>query len=63
MVEYLNELRTGLACRELIETERPILDVAFASGFRNLSNFNRRFRALKGMSPRDYRRAFRPENH
>jgi AraC-like DNA-binding protein len=63
LVEYQNELRTGLACRELIETERPVSDIAFASGFNNLSNFNRRFRALKGLCPRDYRRAFRPEDH
>jgi AraC-like DNA-binding protein len=63
LVVYLNELRTGLACRELIETDRPVSDIAFASGFHNLANFNRRFRALKGMSPREYRRAFRPEDH
>ncbi|MBV8879199.1 MAG: AraC family transcriptional regulator [Planctomycetaceae bacterium] len=63
LVEYLNELRTGLACRALIETERPVSDIAWDSGFNNLSNFNRRFRRLKGMSPREYRRAFRPENH
>jgi AraC-like DNA-binding protein len=63
LVEYLNELRTGLACRELIETERPVSDIAYDSGFNNLSNFNRRFRGLKGMSPRDYRRAFRPQDH
>jgi AraC-like DNA-binding protein len=62
LVGYLHELRTGLACRALIESERPVSDIAFASGFNNLSNFNRRFRSLKGMSPRDYRRAFRP-NH
>jgi AraC-like DNA-binding protein len=63
LVGYLNELRTGEVCRELIETERPVSEIAFGSGFNNLSNFNRRFRAQKGLSPRDYRRAFRAENH
>jgi AraC-like DNA-binding protein len=63
LVGYLNELRTGEACRELIETERPVSEIAFGSGFNNLSNFNRRFRAQKGLSPRDYRRAFRAEDH
>jgi AraC-like DNA-binding protein len=62
LVGYLHELRTGLACRALIESERPVSDIAFASGFNNLSNFNRRFRSLKGMSPRDYRRAFRVDH-
>jgi AraC-like DNA-binding protein len=55
LVGYLNELRVGRACRELIETERPISRIAFDSGFNNLSNFNRRFCDLKGMSPREFR--------
>lgn len=58
LVAYLNELRTGLACRELVESERSISDIAFDSGFNNLSNFNRRFLELKGMSPRAFRRQF-----
>jgi AraC-like DNA-binding protein len=60
LVAYLNELRTGLASRELIESDRPVSDIAFDSGFNNLSNFNRRFLALKGMNPREFRRQFRP---
>jgi AraC-like DNA-binding protein len=58
LVAYLNELRTGLACRELIETDRSISDIAFDSGFNNLSNFNRKFLELKRMSPREFRRQF-----
>lgn len=58
LVAYLNELRTGLACRELVESDRSISDIAFDSGFNNLSNFNRRFLELKGMSPRSFRRQF-----
>ena len=60
LVDYLNELRVGHACRLLLETDRPVADVAFASGFRNLAHFNRRFLALRGRPPRDYRRAFAP---
>ncbi|MES2818155.1 MAG: helix-turn-helix domain-containing protein, partial [Pseudomonadota bacterium] len=33
-----------------------VTDVCFESGFNNLSNFNRRFQQLKGMTPSDYRR-------
>jgi AraC-like DNA-binding protein len=40
-----------------------VSDIAYDSGFNNLSNFNRRFRSLKGLSPREYREAFRPDNH
>jgi AraC-like DNA-binding protein len=59
LVGYLTELRIGRACRLLMETDRSVSDVGFASGFNNLSNFNRRFRALKGLSPREFRAPFR----
>jgi len=62
LVAYLNELRTGLACRELIESERSVSEIAFDSGFNNLSNFNRRFLALKGRSPRAFRREHSPNS-
>lgn len=57
-VSYMHELRVGEACRLLIETDTPITDVCFAAGFGNLSNFNRIFRRLRGVSPRQYRRAY-----
>ncbi|GAB4111450.1 MAG: AraC family transcriptional regulator [Phycisphaeraceae bacterium] len=53
---YVHELRIGHACRLLLETDKPVTDICFASGFNNLSNFNRVFLALKGLSPRAYRR-------
>lgn len=52
---FVNELRVGQACRALIETDRPVAEIAFESGFNNLSNFNRRFRELRGVSPRQFR--------
>ena len=58
-VSYLNELRIGRACRELIETDMNITEIAFRAGFNNLSNFNRRFRRMKNLTPRAYRRLTR----
>ncbi len=55
-VAWVHEVRIGHACRLLTTTERPVLDVALASGFENLSNFNRVFRRLRGCTPRDFRR-------
>ena len=55
LVQYVNALRVGEACRLLLETNAPVTEIAFQVGFNNLSNFNRRFRELKEMSPREYR--------
>jgi AraC-like DNA-binding protein len=52
---FVNEVRIGHAHRMLIETKQTISEVAFASGFESLSNFNRRFREISGISPREFR--------
>lgn len=54
--EYVNELRVGRACRLLAEEQRRVTDIALECGFASLANFNRRFRAIAGMTPREYRR-------
>jgi AraC-like DNA-binding protein len=53
---FVNELRVGRACRLLTESEKNVTQVALECGFTNLSNFNRQFLRLKGLSPRTFRR-------
>jgi AraC-like DNA-binding protein len=53
---FINEVRLGHACRLLSESQIPIIDIAYACGFKNLSNFNRRFRESYSITPRDYRK-------
>lgn len=53
---YLTDLRLGLACRRLLDTDDRVSEIAFAAGFGNLSNFNRAFRRSRNMSPREFRR-------
>lgn len=57
---YLTDLRLGLACRLLVETERSVSEIAYDVGFGNLSNFNRAFRQSRGMAPRDFRKQSLP---
>ena len=57
--DFVCEVRLGHARRLLIETSDGIAQVAYASGFNNLSNFNHQFHKVVGCSPNDYRRQHR----
>ena len=56
VVECVNRARIRKSCLLLKRTEASVLEIAFAVGYNNLSHFNRYFRRLMGMSPRDYRK-------
>ena len=56
LTAFLNEVRIVNAKRLLAETNESITEIAFASGFRNLSHFNVQFRRSSAESPRDYRK-------
>lgn len=55
---FLNEYRINAACQLLIETDRPVSDVAMASGFETLPFFYRQFGKFKKLSPKKYRDNF-----
>jgi AraC-like DNA-binding protein len=53
--QYILRVRLCQAAMRLANGQARILDVALASGFTDLSNFNRTFRTEFGLSPRVYR--------
>ena len=53
--EYIIEIRLGYASRMLVDTTKSVAEICFASGFNNLSNFNRIFKKRKGCSPTEFR--------
>jgi AraC-like DNA-binding protein len=57
--EYVNEVRIGRACAMLAEDKANITDIAMDCGYRNLANFNRRFRQVTETTPSEYRARFR----
>lgn len=59
--QYLVRARLRRAARLLAEQERAITDVAYDSGFGDLSNFVRTFRRAAGVSPRAFRKAAKGE--
>jgi AraC-like DNA-binding protein len=52
--DFLNEYRINYACKKL-ESSLSISEVCFASGFNNVSHFNKTFKAIKGQSPKQFR--------
>lgn len=57
-IDRLNEIRLGHASRMLIETSQSIAEVAYKSGFNNISNFNRIFKAKKNCTPKEFRETY-----
>ena len=53
--EYLNIYRLNAAAEALRTTDDTVLTVAERCGFKNLSYFNRAFKASFGLTPREYR--------
>ncbi|WP_299184316.1 AraC family transcriptional regulator [uncultured Aquimarina sp.] len=55
--QFLIEVRIENVCRLLSkETEITISEASYNSGFKNLSNFNRKFKEIKGVTPSTYKK-------
>ena len=60
MLDYLAQLRIGIACQLLINTDRPIGVVAMEAGYGTAAHFNRQFLQRKNMTPKEFRASYRP---
>jgi AraC-like DNA-binding protein len=54
--EYLNRIKIDFACKFLMDVNLSITEVAYESGFNNLSHFNKQFRKHTGMTPSEYKK-------
>jgi len=54
-IAFLNQLRIHEACKKLADkNEYQISDIAYKSGFNSITNFNRVFKSVRGISPKEY---------
>jgi AraC-like DNA-binding protein len=60
--DFLNEVRIGFACKLLQQSDLPVTQVAYECGYSNISYFNRTFKKIHGITPRDYRQKSMVEN-
>lgn len=52
---YLNEIRVAKVCSQIAHGRLSITEAAFQAGYNNLSNFNRRFLEVTGLTPKAFR--------
>jgi AraC-like DNA-binding protein len=57
-MQYLVQVRVGLARKLLEETDKDVISICFEVGYDSVSTFYRSFKAIAKMSPKSYR-----ENH
>ncbi len=61
--QFLTEVRIENSCRILSkEPDISIAEASYSSGFKNLSNFNRKFKKIKGITPSGYRKKLQNPN-
>lgn len=55
--QFLTEVRIENSCNILSkDRDISIAEVSYSSGFKNLSNFNRKFKKIKGITPSEFRK-------
>jgi len=57
-ISFLNEVRISHACKLLTDTQLPVSDICYDSGFNTLANFNKQFLKTKSKTPMQYRKLF-----
>lgn len=53
-ISFLNEIRIGYACKLLVEEKLAVNMACAQSGFNNLAHFNKSFKRIFKLSPREY---------
>ena len=59
IAQYLRRQRLSQAMMMLVDTDKPIIEIAFACGYGSLSRFYDAFQRHMGKTPREYRMQFR----
>lgn len=55
-IEFLNEIRVSQAAQMIAQDQNLIGNIAYDCGFGSLSNFNKVFKSIKGLTPTEYKK-------
>lgn len=59
LVDFIKEIRIGHAAKILMEGNHNVTETCYMSGYNNISNFNKHFKEVKGLSPRDFTKQYK----
>lgn len=56
---YINDVRIGQATLLLVDSTMTVVEISYKCGFNSISNFNRTFKAVKGVTPTEFRESYK----
>lgn len=56
--DFIQDLRISHACKLLTNTNKPVMEICYESGYNSWAHFSKQFKAVKRMTPSHYRREF-----
>lgn len=59
LIDFIKEIRVGHAAKLLMEGNFNVTETCYKSGYNNISNFNKHFKEVKGLSPRDFMKQYK----
>lgn len=60
---YINEVRISHSTLLLMDSTQTILEISFKCGFNSISNFNRIFKSIKGVTPTEFRETYKKNSY
>jgi AraC-like DNA-binding protein len=56
--DFLQDIRISHACKMLTNTNKPIMDICYESGYNSWAHFSKQFKQTKQITPSAYRKQF-----
>lgn len=63
ITNYINEVRIGQATLLLADSTQTVVEISYKCGFNTISNFNRTFKAVKGVTPTEFRESYKKNTY